>query len=92
MLRVRTDATITSDRTVVRENVDLLLILIYLSAHVFLHTLSGCDTISTCWRKQKFLRVLQKNCDLQPVINAFKDLHVHQDQVIEEKNLVFISL
>lgn len=66
-----------------------------LSDHIlFLHAMSGCDTTSALFNqgKLKFLKVLQKNNDLQPVIDAFKDPHAHQDEIAEAGNVFLMAL
>jgi len=66
-----------------------------LSDHIlFLHAMSGCDTTSALFNqgKLKFLKVLQKNSDLQPAIDAFKDPHAHQNEVADAGNVFLMAL
>lgn len=65
-----------------------------LSDHIlFLHAMSGCDTTSALLNQEKlkFLKVLQRNNDLQPVIDAFKDPHAYQDEIAEAGNVFLMA-
>ncbi|MEX5543925.1 hypothetical protein, partial [Pseudomonas poae] len=49
---------------------------------LFLHAISGRDITSALFNqgKLKYFKVLRKNDNLQPLIDAFKDTHAHQDE------------
>uniref|UniRef100_A0A6P7GZV2 Uncharacterized protein LOC114342698 n=1 Tax=Diabrotica virgifera virgifera TaxID=50390 RepID=A0A6P7GZV2_DIAVI len=56
--------------------------------------MSGCDITSALfnYRKLKFLKFLQKNTNLQPTIEAFKDPNAHQDEIATAGNMFFMAL